>query len=133
MNPNKKKAYAVCSGIALVLALIYAVVKQIFVFETAKELFRGLSDSFLLPAVLLAGVGGLGWIGSQGFFDIISYGTRSFLGVFIKPISADLPKNFYDYREQKNEKGRKWSWEAVAVGLLSLAVSVVFLILYLLL
>ncbi len=133
MDQNKKKAYIVSVTIAGVIAAIYAILKNIFVFETVKDLFRNLSDCFLLPGVLLAGVGALGWIGTFGFFDLLSYGTRSFLGTFIKPLAEDLPHTFYEYRVQKDEKGRKWSKETVIVGLISLAISVLLLIVWFLL
>ena len=133
MDQKKKNAYVAPVIIAVILAFVCAFVKNLFVFTTLKNLFGVLSDCFMLPGVLLAGVGALGWIASLGFFDIMSYGTRSFLGTFIKPLAEDLPRTFYDYRVQKDEKGRKWSKETVIVGLISLAISVLLLIVYFLL
>ena len=133
MDQKKKNAYVVPVIIAVFLAFVCAFVKNLFVFTTLKNLFGVLSDCFMLPGVLLAGVGALGWIASLGFFDIMSYGTRSFLGTFIKPLAEDLPHTFYEYRVQKDEKGRKWSKETVIVGLISLAISVLLLIVWFLL
>lgn len=133
MDQNKKNAYLVPIIIAVVLAALCASLKKLFVFTTVQNLFGILSDCFMLPGVLLAGVGALGWIGSLGFFDIMSYGAKSFFGIFIKSLAEDLPHTFYDYRAQKDEKGRKWSKETIIVGLISLAISVLLLIVYLLL
>jgi len=133
MDQNKKNAYITPAVIAAILVVLRAILSKVYVFTTVKDLFGNLSDCFLLPGVLLTGVALLGWIGTFGFFDILSYGSRSFFGIFIRPLAEDLPRTFYDYRVQKEEKGRKWSRETLIVGLIALGISVLLLIAYALL
>ena len=57
MDQKKKNAYVVPVIIAVILAFVCAFVKNLFVFTTLKNLFGVLSDCFMLPGVLLAGVG----------------------------------------------------------------------------
>ena len=130
MEQKKRNPYIVPIALAIALAVIYAVSKKIYVFDTVGALVGELSNSFLLPGVLLAGAGAIGWIGTFGTYDMLSYGTRSFFGVFIKPLAEDLPKTFYEYRTSKDEKGRKWSKETLIVGLVSLAISMILLLIY---
>ena len=74
----------------------------------AKTVVDGLSNCFAIPGIFLGGVGLIGWAAKFGTFDMLSYGTKSFLGMFIRSIGDDLPKTFYDYRIAKDDKGRRW-------------------------
>ena len=106
---------------------------KIYQLDGIKEFFRDLSDCFLLPGALLSGGAAISWAGTFGTFDMLSYGSRSFFGIFIRPLAQDLPDHFYDYRKQKDEKGRSWSKETLFVGLISVGISVLALIVYYLL
>ena len=92
----------------------------------AKTVIDGLANCFTIPGVLLAGVGGISWAAKFGTFDMLGYGSRSFFGIFIPPLAYDLPKNFYEYRKAKEEKGRKWFAELFLTGLIFLALGLVF-------
>ena len=92
----------------------------------AATVVDGLANCFTIPGVLLAGVGAISWAASFGTFDMMGYGTKAFLGMFIKSIGDDLPKSFYDYRKAKNDKGRKWLLETFLVGVVFLALGMVF-------
>ena len=98
-----------------------------------KDFFGDLSNCFLIPGVMLAGGAAISWAGTFGTFDMLSYGSRSFFGIFIRPLAQDLPNHFYDYRKQRDEKGRRWSKETLFVGLISLGASALALIVYYLL
>ncbi len=117
---------------AVFFALGIAVTK-IYQAENVKAFFGDLSDCFLLPGVLLFGGAAISWAGTFGTFDMLAYGSRSFFGIFIRPLAQDLPSHFYDYRKQKDEKGRHWSKETLFVGLISIGVSALTLIVYYLL
>ena len=69
----------------------------------AETVLYGLCNCFTIPGILLSGVGGISWAGKFGTFDMLSHGSRSFLGNFIKPLAEDLPRTFYDYKKQKDE------------------------------
>ena len=89
----------------------------------AENLLYGLANCFTIPGVLLAGVGAISWAGKFGTFDMLGYGTKSFFGIFIRPLADDLPSNFYDYRKQKDEKGRVWLLELFLTGVICLVIA----------
>lgn len=87
-----------------------------------------LSDCFTLPGALLMCCAAIGWIASFGLFDMLFYGTQTFLAYFIKPIAEKRPPNFYEYKKQKEEKGRGWSVETLIVGAGFFLVGMVFVV-----
>ena len=97
----------------------------IFGENKAESLLYGICNCFTIPGIILTGIGAISWAGKFGTFDMLSFGTRSFFGIFIKPLSNDMPTNFYDYRKEKDEKGRKWSPELLTVGAIFLAVGLI--------
>ncbi len=133
MEQQKQSPYLKPMIWAIVFFAVGIVMTKIYRFESIKELFKDLSDCFLLPGVLLAGGAAISWAGTFGTFDMLAYGSRSFFGIFIRPLAQDLPNHFYDYRKQRDEKGRHWSKETLFVGLAFIGVSVLTLIVYFLL
>ena len=97
--------------------------------ENKTDIITGLANVFTIPGLALMGGAALGWIASLGTFDIFVYGTGSALGIFIKPIADKLPKTYYDYKQEKENKGRNWSIESLIVGGVMFAVGMVFVIL----
>ena len=95
----------------------------------AESLYDGLANCFTVPGLFLMCIAGLTWIASLGTFDIFVYGTGTFLGYVIKPIANKLPKTYYDYKAEKDEKGRKWSLEMLLTGGAFTAVGMIFVIL----
>lgn len=94
----------------------------------AENILYALCNCFSLPGVMLSGVAAISWIGTFGTFDMLGYGSRSFFGIFIKPLSKELPRTFYDYRQQKEEKGRKWLKETLITGLVFLAIGLILMV-----
>ena len=92
----------------------------------AKTVIDGLANCFTIPGVILAGVGGISWAAKFGTFDMLGYGSRSFFGIFIRPLAEDLPRTFYDYRKAKEEKGRVWLVELFWTGIVFLALGLIF-------
>lgn len=130
MEKNKAaKWIAPCVTAAMLFAL-NAWVQHLFGQETAGETMSVLSNSFTVPGVVLCGIALLGWIGTFGQFDMLSYGSRKFFGHFIHSLSDELPDHFYEYREQRNEQGREWNKTPLWVGLACLACAAVSLVLY---
>ncbi len=130
MKEKKKNSYLKPIIWAVTFFVLGVFVTKIYQFENVKEVIGDLSDCLLIPGVLLSGVAVISWAGTFGTFDMLSYGTKSFFGIFIRPLAEDLPSHFYDYRKQKDEKGRHWSKETLFVGLISLGISGLLLIVY---
>ncbi len=98
----------------------------------AVKIFGLLSDAFLMPGILLSGVAAISWTGALGTYDMIGYGMQT-LFFFIPSVFEKRAKSFYDYRRAKEEKGRKWLFEMLIVGLVFLVLSAASLIVSLLL
>lgn len=112
---EKNKRYLIPVLAALAIAVAYASSRGLFKASTAAEIFGAISDGFFSAAVLVGGVGLISLAGKYGTFDMLSYGTRSFLGNFVKSLRDSTPKSFYAYKEKKDED-RKWLPEFAIVG-----------------
>ena len=127
---EKKKRYLIPVIAALAVAVGYASSRGLFKASSASELFGAISDGFFSAAVMIGGVGLISLAGKYGTFDMLSYGTRSFLGNFVKSLRDSTPKSFYQYKENKDEDGRKWLPEFAIVGGACLIIGIAALGLY---
>lgn len=128
---NAVKYLAVTTVIALMMAIAMAVWRDIQGQTDVAGVFRVLSDSFLVPGAAFSCVGGLTWVASYGFFDMMSYGCSSVFGRFIPFDSAYRRKEkFYDYREKKEKQGRTWNKDMVIVGCVFILLSILFSVIY---
>ncbi|MBR3876317.1 MAG: DUF3899 domain-containing protein [Clostridia bacterium] len=115
---------------AVVVLVLYALSFELFSAENMEELFKDLSDCFVVTGILLSGVGAISWAGTEGAFDMLAYGCKTFLGLFSTSYSKKLPKSFYDYKQERMEKNRPWLKQTLVVGLIVLAVGLMLLIPY---
>lgn len=95
-----------------------------------KEVWRVLSDSFVIPGVLMGGVGAMSWANREGAFDMLSYGIKLFFGVTFRSYGRKLPKDYGSYCEQQREKRQTWLKEAFVVGDVILLVGILLMIPY---
>ena len=98
--------------------------------KNTQDLFQVLADSFFVPGVLLCGVAGISWASREGAFDMLAYGTKSFVGVVFRSYGKKLPKTYYDYREQQRAKEKEWLREALLAGAILLGTGLLLLIPY---
>lgn len=115
---------------AVVVLVLYALSFELFSAENMEELFKDLSDCFVVTGILLSGVGAISWAGTEGAFDMLAYGCKTFFGLFSTSYSKKLPKSFYDYKQERMEKNRPWLKQTLVVGLIVLAVGLMLLIPY---
>lgn len=123
--------YGICVGVALIVFLIGIFSQGLFEKSSAKETVRVLSDSFLFPGVLLGGIGALSWIASEGTFDMLSYGFAFCFSKLIHPHKSFM--GFYEYKMEKSDKREGWLVPELIVGLLCIAVSAIFVVIYMML
>ena len=93
-------------------------------------IMRRLSDCFLIPAVVLGGIGALTWIAAKGNFDMLAFGTKIFINWIIHPTRKQ--ESFYEYKmrqEEKNPSG-KWAWRTLVVGMVCFVFSVIFAVIH---
>lgn len=115
---------------AVVILVISAFALELFKAGDREELFKDLSDCFFVTGIVLSGVGAISWAGTEGIFDMLSYGCKTFFGLFSASYAKKLPKSFYDYKQEQVEKNRPWLKRTLVVGLVVLAVGLLLLIPY---
>ena len=138
MDEEKRKKqivnYAVAVLALLILVVFCLIWENPFSAENAKDAVMKLCNSFTVPGVVIAGVGGLSYLSSLGAYDGISYAFSNFaLHNIWTSKQPKKYKNFYEYKTAKDEKGRAWLPHFLIVGTISLAVSIILLIVYLIL
>lgn len=134
MSSNKKKlpGFLIPMGIAVLLALPIALSQGLSLDGAASENCGALSDGFFISGMLLTGVGSLIWISNTGFFDLLSYGVKSIAVIFMPSKRNEAFPKYYDYKCEQDEKreGKPVSYTVLIVGLIALALSALFLVLY---
>ena len=97
--------------------------------RTATDVITILSDSFLVPGTLFAGIGGLSWAASKEAYDGLAYGMRTFFRSII-PGKVREHVSYYDYKKEKAENRKPWDPVSLIVGAGFLALSLIFTLLF---
>ncbi len=130
-NKSRLWQYAAYGGAALVCAVIMAWARGAFSADR-QTAFALLSDGFMVPGLILAGIGGLGYAASKGAYDAFGYAFSRFSlhSLFTTQQTYRIPESFYEYKCQKDENRRPWSPAPLITGLCALAISGLCLIGY---
>ncbi|MBR3504910.1 MAG: DUF3899 domain-containing protein [Clostridia bacterium] len=130
----KRKIYAAVILAALALAFALAYSRGLSGEISFGGNCRYLSDGFFAVGMVILSIGGLMWVATTGFFDMMTYSVRfglhALLG-FFAPERRKPRQDFYDYkveRETARKKGR--AWPLLAIGGAMVALAAVFLVLY---
>ena len=113
------------------LAAAMAWWKNLFAAKNAAAVFRILADSFTVPGAVYAGLGGLSFFASKGAYDSFAYIFNNFALHNLFPLK--YPKKYislYEYKQDKNEKGRTWWPHLLWLGCGALAFSLLCTILF---
>lgn len=132
----KKKRWMIWGALAAVEAAIAVMIARYQGLDGAQTLSmnaRFLSDGCFVVGLVMTGVGLLTWVATTGFFDMLSYGVlygvRAFVGLFggnRKPND----QTFYNYKAAKDEKRGTAQYAILISGLVFIALSVGFLMMY---
>ena len=127
----KFKKYLPSLFVLIVVFITIVLTKNVFPISKLDVFFLNLCDIFFVSAVVLCGVGLISYMSSKGAYDIFGYGVKSLVYLF-SPNKRALAerKDFYEYKQEKNSKRNSWLKEFLIFGLICLAISIVFLILY---
>lgn len=130
---KKSLPYLICAAIGgavavLIMFACYKIHAAPPVGGNAREICGILSNSFLVPGVVLAGLGLISFASNDGAFDMLAFAAIRFFDLFKKGVNGRY-KNFYEYREAKKDGGKRTSF-MLTVGAVFTAVSVIFLICY---
>ena len=130
-----KIGYAVSIALCAAIAVAVMFWKEVFSLSDAKSVFGALSDAFLIPGVLFAGVGGLSRLGAAGAYDSFGYLFSRFAlhNIWVTGARRKKYDSLYEYKQKKDEKGRRWLPYVLWTGVGALGVSIVLLVVYLIL
>lgn len=131
MSQEKKVrlySYAIAAGVSLLLAAVYILLRDFGALDW-KERFRVLSDAFTVPGLLLLCAGAMCWISSKGGLDGMAY-ILKYVGSLLIPGKRFEVKKYSDYVEEREGKRRSGYGFLLITGLVCLAITAVFLVLY---
>lgn len=125
--------YLITSVIGLLVVLAIILSKDVFGQTDAKAVMQILSDGFLVPGVLLAGVGLLIFASNGGAFDMLAYGFRLlFVGLqnlFRKDKIEKKYKDYYEYHESRSKSKISIAFMLI-IGVVFILLAVIFLLCY---
>lgn len=112
--------------LGIVAALLLSFTRGILNETDPTSVYHNLCDSFTVVGTIGTGLGLLLFVSNHGAFDGISYGFKSFFGMFRK---NRVKESYYDYRTRRGETKLKFTTLLIS-GLILLVVAVVFYLLY---
>ncbi len=122
--------YISTSVLGLLMAYAVFTYKNLFEALNTPDIVMILSDGFLVPAVVLGGLGVLFFVSNGGMFDIFVYSARIFRETFKRKDHRDpnFPKTYFDFKQQREK--RLSIAHFLVVGSTFFLLSVVFNILF---
>ncbi len=120
--------YGCCCAFVGLLAWFY-IDQRPFSGADLVDQYLMLSDAFTIPGVILVMAGCLMWVSTTGFFDGVSYAAGAAIRALIPGGRANEEK-YVDYIERKRENRVKGYGFLFIAGLVTLAISAVFMVLY---
>lgn len=128
---SRKKGYIISISLILIFISVMLNYEGVTSCETPKDLIGALSNCFSVPGVLFAGIGGLSLLSKLGAYDSFGYifGKFALHNIFVTKQQKHYD-SLYDYKAEKDAKGRAWLPQVLFVGLVSLGVGIVLLVIY---
>ena len=122
--------YSISTGICALLAFLIMVIGGIFVYEEQFRIYALICDGCFISGIIFVCLGLLFFVYNNGFFDILAYGFMRFFAMFKKNPREVKYETFYDYRVAKAERPKADFMYLIIVGVVFIAVSIIFLILW---
>lgn len=132
-------SFLACGLVAFIWAWIsgifkpYAQVVEEYHWKMANEAQKNyflLTNAFFGSGVIFAGIGLLVVASNGGVFEMLIYGIRRFVSLFQRDHNKIKFKTFYDYQIYRSGEPKASFGFLLIVGLLYIAVSLLFLMLY---
>ncbi len=128
---QKTKNYLITAIVATAICFIILIAYNIFALKGAKLIMKVLCDAFFLTGFMFVGTGALVFCASKGAFDAISYLFHSLFVTHNWSKTKFKDRQTYgDYVEEKRSKNKPLPVHIFVVGLVFVAISVIFLIVY---
>ena len=125
--------YVIAAATGLLISLGVCFFKGVFQETDPALIVRYLSDAFLVPGVLLTGIGLLSFLNKEGTYDGLFYSFYSMRAAFARrhddEARKDMARTYYDYKQKVKAK-RKVAWHLVIVGSGFLLIAIVLTIVF---
>lgn len=118
----------VCFALAV---LCFFFVEKPYAETELREVIGRISNCFAVPGVVIGGIGGLSYVSYRGGYDGLGYAFSNFgLHNIWTTRQPKRYKSLYEYKEAKDQTGRKWLPEALIVGLGFIAIGLLLTLIY---
>lgn len=124
--PTKK--FLIDTGIGALVAVLIWLAEGLFSAETAKDVFRILSDGFFVAGFLFLGLAGLTWAKNGGAMDGLGFTLKTAIAR-MRADYDDARVTFAQYREEREKKASS-PRSAVYAGLVHMALAIIMMLLY---
>jgi hypothetical protein len=113
------------------MTLLVFAYNDLFQQTELKTIYRYLSDGFIVPGILICGLGLLTVASDGGTFDMLGYSVSLFFLMFKRDISKEKRevKDFYEYRKLRHEKKHSFLY-LIIIGAFYIVLSLIFFLLY---
>ena len=128
---KKRVSYIKAAVFWLMVFVAAMIIEDPFAETEAKEIVEALCNAFTVPGIIFVGWAGLTYVAYRGGYDGISYAFSNFgLHNIFTQRQPKQYKDFYEYKQMKDKRGRKWMPQYLLIGGISLAVAVILLVVY---
>ena len=117
---------------ALLCAVILCFfIERPYLGESTAEVIGNISDCFTVPGVIFAGIGVLSYISAIGGYDSFAYAFSRFAlhNLWFRKRTGEY-SNLYEYKAERDKRGRRWFPNMLNVGLASASLGVILLAVY---
>ena len=123
--------YGITIAVAGLFSLLFMWGRGLWTADTPMEQYKILADAFSVPGMLLVLFGALLWVSSEGIFDGLGYAFNRVGSMFI-PMHKKSAQHltYYDYVMEKRGKRVHGFSFLFFTGLLFIAISVPFIVLF---
>ncbi len=121
--------YGITTVIGLFFTFTTLYLNDYWLMTEKVEKYRILTDAFSIPGVILIMVGGLVFVSTDGFFDMISYSLGRLRNSLV-PFSKKSNESYYDYKTRKSGQRFKGYSFLFFDGIAFLIAAAVFMILF---
>ena len=125
---DNRKVYIITIIVASLMVVLFGYIMKVWGFSTTKELFAKLSDTFLIPGILLLAYGIIRFAGNHGFFDGFGYSKNLIRRLYSKDIMEEK-EDYYEYKVKKALIQREFI-PYILIGGILLVLSVICIIVY---
>ena len=131
MKGKPWKRYLITAGIGAAIFLALALLQGAFTEKDDAERWRIICDDLFIPGALLTSFGLLLFAAGGGVFDMLKFGVIKAYSVLMpKKKRDDLPKTFYDFKQEREAKERAKTGHLLVVGIVFLALAALALVMY---